>query len=146
MKQLYYDSKLDGFGGWLALLQVRLYIGFIALFFIPINAVLALLLGGALVLCLLLFYQYRMAFRGAYIAVSVLSIAAGITMLPVSVVYLIVQCVLEAAIILALFMSRRVKNTFLRKHERADAVDGWNGQTQRRCCYDVHYVTNRITK
>jgi hypothetical protein len=143
MKQIFIESKLDGIGGWLALLQVRMCAGLLALLFMPIHPVLAVLLGGALTLCLLLFYRRRMAFRGAYVVVAALGIAAGLTLLPSGVTVLAVLAALEAVIIPALFLSRRVRITFLANQQQDN---NWQSRAPLRCCYDVHLITNRVSR
>ncbi len=140
MKRFYDESKLEGFGGWLALLQVRMMMGLALLLVMPANLLLEMIAALSLTWCLALFYRRCMDFRAAYIVTAVLGLAAALTALHASIAYAIVPAVLDAAIIPALFRSQRVRNTLFRRWghcaegQRQHAVCGFDGNFIARRC------------
>ncbi len=104
--------RLEGFGGWLILFQARMAACIVFLLAVRSDAMLIILFVLSAALCLLMFYMRCMAFRAVYIAAAVLALAISITALPENALCLMVSAAAEAAIIPALFASRRVKNTF----------------------------------
>jgi hypothetical protein len=107
-------SRLEGIGGWLILFQARMVVCIAPLLILPVDAMLSILFILTVVLCMLLFYMRCLAFRAVSIVAAALAIAVSIAALPVGAVCLAVQLALEAAVIPALFKSRRVKNTFFK--------------------------------
>ncbi len=145
MKKLNEPIEKQGIGGWLALFQVRMALGFVPILVLPAGPALTVIFFAAMALCLALFYLRRMAFRAAYIFAAVLGIIVCIAALPDGLSYLIVQLVLEAVIIPALYRSRRVKETFVRCRT-AHEPDQGHFAVRHRSCYDVYFTTYRCAR
>lgn len=145
MKWFENSNEIEGIGGWLALFQVRMYMGLVALLVLGASPALVVLFVAVSALCMTLFYLRRMAFRAVYVVAAVLSIVVAIAALPVGWTYLIVQLVLEAMVIPALYRSKRVKNTFIQRRYAFEACgrryDGYD-----RNCYDIHLATYRCAR
>lgn len=144
MKRLF-STELEGIGGWLAFFQARMYAGFIPLLVLHTGPALTVLFAAAAVLCIALFYLRRMAFRGAYIVMAALGIVVCVVALPAGLPYMIAQLVLDAAIIPALFQSRRVRETFVRCRQAADVYEGHFVRRDRNS-YDVYLATYRCAR
>jgi hypothetical protein len=110
---------LYGLGGWLIWFQLRIYLGIIRAFNdmstlgIDMFVVISI---GLLIVCLVFFYRKKMVFRIWYIA-SIGAIALDylyyISMgLAAAVPILIASLMIESLFVVALFRSKRVKNTF----------------------------------
>ena len=138
---------LHGIGGWLTLFPIRLAAGVACLPLLSAHTVLAILYILVLGCCTALYCLRCRGFRTAYIVVAVLGLALAVAALPDSAIYLIAQVVVEAVLIPALYLSRRVKNTFYRCTREDGAVaDGWSGREPDRSVYDVHFTTYRWTR
>ena len=145
MKRFENSNEMEGIGGWLALFQVRMYMSFVPLLVLGAGPMLAVLFVAVSALCMTLFYLRRMAFRVAYIIAAVLGIVISIAVLPAGLPFLIVQLVLEAAIIPALYRSHRVKATFIWCRHAVDAYDGHFARRDRNC-YDMYLATYRCAR
>ena len=116
-------SDLIGTGGWLALFQLRVYfwiLTLLALAFSPgypiWTAPIFLAATGAFIICLVFFYLHRMAFRTLFICAAAVVIVASMSAAPsLSPSYwtaIFSVMALDILLILALFHSKRVQNTF----------------------------------
>lgn len=138
----YLLSGRCGIGGWLMLFQVRLYVGIAALLALEANTILSIAFVIMLALCLILFYVRCIAFRDAYIIVALLGVIVSAAALPIGLPFLIAQLVLEAAIIPALYRSRRVKAAFFRCRGSVEHCSK-NADQRDRSCYDVYLAAFR---
>ena len=105
---------LPNIGGWLTLFPIRLAAAVAGLLILNTNVVLTIIYILATGCCAALFCLHCRGFRTVYIGVAVAGLALGIAALPDSAAYLIAKMVVEAALIPALYRSRRVKRTFFR--------------------------------
>lgn len=106
-----------GFGGWLAFFQIRIYIGLASMLqivtthYIPLGyKLLDIVIIALSVGTLILFYRKQAVFKIVYI----FTVIAVIIMYLIihEYYYLIASAIVETIIIIALFRSARVKNTF----------------------------------
>jgi hypothetical protein len=150
MKRVYEESKLEGFGGWLALLQVRMVLGLALLLVMPAHLLLAMPAALALAWCLALLYRRCAAFCAAYVVAAALGLAAAATALHAGIAYILVLAALEAAIIPALFRSRRLKNTLFRRWgsctENLRGEHGWFNREQNLFGFDEHFIAKRSVR
>lgn len=124
------EKKLVGYYGWLAWFQVQLVAGIVLLlatvlvdiplimvdivtgYIIPIGSIIAL---GT---CAVFFYQRKLQFRWAYVAYQIMWLIQGVYTLQtvdtmiLTGVTMILGLALQIVITVALFTSRRIKNTF----------------------------------
>lgn len=114
-----------GIGGWLAVFQIWMYMNFMALvglllipkiILYPMIAAFLAVFTAASILCMVLFYMRKMAFRIIYVVIvavhTALIILTGYTPGPLIWESMLPFVVIGLAIVIALFTSRRVKNTF----------------------------------
>lgn len=150
MKRFYDDSKLEGFGGWLALLQVRMFLGLALSLVMPAHLLLEMLAALSLAWCLALLYCRCTDLRGAYVVAAVFGLAASATALHASIAYVIVPAALDAVIIPALFCSRRLRNTLFRRWGNRSAnvyaSDGQREREQSICGFDGHFTAKRCVR
>ncbi len=133
--------------GWLMVIPIRLAAGLACLPLLAGSTLLAILYVLALGCCAALFCLRCRGFRAMYVGVAALGLLLGILALPDSMVYLIVQAAVEIALIPALYLSKRVKDTFFDcVREGSPVLDGWNGRRHEHSCYDVYMATYRSTK
>ena len=145
MKKFNDAPKVVGVGGWLALFQMRMVMGFIPLLVLGAGPVLAVLFVTVLALCMTLFYLRHLGFRSAYIVAATLGIVISVAALPIGLPYLIAQLVLDVVMIPALYRSKRVKDTFVVRKYALEACDRrYNGYD--RNCYDVYLATYRCAR
>ena len=106
-----------GFGGWLIFFQIRIYIGLASMLqivtthYIPLGyKLLDIVIIALSVGTLILFYRKQAVFKIVYI----FTVIAVIIMYLIihEYYYLIASAIVETIIIIALFRSERVKNTF----------------------------------
>ena len=71
-----------------------------------------LILLIAIAICLVLFYKRKMSFKYAFIAVAVLNIISGLLHNSSHIIQVLTGIMIYGLLILALFKSHRVKNTF----------------------------------
>ena len=127
---------LKGLDGWLGFFQFRIYTGLVlniimvlangfidyaymsALLYIPLVLSVLLLMYSPMIVCLVLFYKKRMAFRIWYIVSATIFLVVSILSLDFSLLGII----LEIIIFIALFRSKRVKNTFTTRAQRQRAA------------------------
>jgi hypothetical protein len=106
------SENLYGLGGWLIWFQFTLYASILNLFFFPTDVVLSVGFIALIVICLYFFYKRRVLFRYVYIAIIVLILILDTRWLPYSSTYMIAQAIEGGIVTIALFLSRRVRNTF----------------------------------
>jgi hypothetical protein len=114
--------------GWLTIFPIRLVAGLVCL--LTLNASATLMMAYILLtgFCAALFCLRCKGFRTAYMGVAALGLALGIAALPESVVYLIAQAAVEAALIPAIYRSRRVKEAFF----QCGSVAVWDAKASHR--------------
>ncbi len=144
------DTKVTAYRrlGWLMVIPIRLAAGIACLpMLLTGSTILAILYVLALGCCAELFCLRCRGFRTMYAVTAALGLTLSIMALPDSTVYLIAQAAVEVAFIPALYLSKRVKDTFFDcSREGAYAVDGWKGREREFNSYDVYMTTYRSTK
>lgn len=133
--------------GWLALVPIRLAAGIACLLILNANVALTMMYILMAGVCTALLILRCRGVRIAYIGAAALGLALCAAKLPDSVIYLVAQVTVEAALVPALYRSRRIKDTFSGCARRvAVAVDGWRSRERDCSCYDVHFTTCRWTR
>lgn len=117
-------KKPVGIGGWLVFFQLRMlyYLGVMAYIMISRQQFIAIFLVLYVGACAMSFYKRNMAFRGMFVGLAAVMIFGGIVafrhideLLPALVIGSGV--LIDGVLIAALYRSRRVKNTFVKKSE-----------------------------
>ncbi len=109
-------AALRGFGGWLILFQLRIYLGILLSIYILIAYRHDILFLIAFIItlvpiavCMVLFYRKKLLFRTVYIVRAALGLACACM---ISIPYFLGTVAGEGIIVYALFSSNRINNTF----------------------------------
>jgi hypothetical protein len=110
-----FSEDLEGFGGWLIFFQIwafRSIFNLIITLSYSSEPVLPIIFILLVIICMYFFYKRRTLFRFVYIVIAILEMLILLRGYPYTAAYMIIEGVIEVLVITALFMSRRVRNTF----------------------------------